>query len=51
MKYKIKTYFVADLHLGHKSMIKFSETRYHFKDVDEMNEEIIRNWNAVVNKD
>ena len=50
MKVKVKIFLVADLHFNHMAMINFSETRSHFQDVDEMNETIIENWNAVVRK-
>lgn len=39
-------FFTADLHLNHKNIIKYSSRPY--ADVDEMNEAIIANWNAVV---
>jgi len=46
-----KIFVVADLHLSHKAMIKFSpKTRGHFIDVNDMNNTIIRNWNNVVGK-
>ena len=49
---KNKIFLVADLHFGHKNMIKFSKTsRGMFNDVEHMNETIIQNWNNVVGKD
>jgi len=45
-----KIYFTADCHFGHANIIEFTDTR-KFKDVDEMNEELIRRWNSVVHKD
>jgi calcineurin-like phosphoesterase family protein len=46
-------YITSDLHFGHKNICGengFCTTRKHFKDVDEMNEAIIENWNKKVNK-
>ena len=46
----MKTYVTADLHFGHKNIIKFCEhNRGHFTDVDHMNAEMIRMWNEIVN--
>lgn len=39
-------WFTADLHLGHKSILSYCNRP--FKDVDEMNEALIDNWNSVV---
>ncbi len=41
-------YFTADLHLGHRGIITMQERP--FKDVDEMNKELVRNYNSVVSK-
>jgi calcineurin-like phosphoesterase family protein len=40
------TWFTSDLHLGHARIIELCNRPY--ADVREMNEEIIRRWNAVV---
>jgi calcineurin-like phosphoesterase family protein len=46
----MKTYITSDLHLGHKNIQKFCPaTRGHYTDVDHMNEEMVREWNEVVN--
>jgi len=44
-------WITADLHLGHKNIIKPDYCNRPFKDVDEMNTTIIRNWNRVVKPD
>jgi calcineurin-like phosphoesterase family protein len=42
-------YFTADLHLGHKNIIKYCERP--FNDVHEMNKSILDNINNIVNFD
>jgi len=40
------TFFTSDLHFGHANVIKYVPRP--FKDVEEMDAELIRRWNAVV---
>jgi len=42
----MEIYFSSDLHLGHKSILKFQNRP--FNDVEEMNHRIIHNFNSVV---
>lgn len=41
-----ETFFTSDLHLGHENIIKYCDRPY--KDVNEMNEAIIDNFNRIV---
>lgn len=43
------TYFISDLHLGHKNCLEFDERP--FSNVEEQDEYIIKQWNSVVNAD
>lgn len=42
-------FFTSDTHFGHENIIKYSNRP--FRDVDHMNEEIVRRWNTVVMPD
>lgn len=39
-------YYIADLHLGHANIIRLSSRPY--KDVDEMDNDLINRWNSVI---
>lgn len=41
-------FYISDLHLGHKNVLKLDNRP--FKDITEMEEKIILNWNKVVTK-
>lgn len=44
-------YITSDTHFSHKNIILFEAARERFADVEEMNETIIRNWNAAVSNE
>lgn len=46
-----KPFFTSDLHLKHVNIIKYCDSRKHFKDSDEMTFEVIKRFNARVGKD
>ena len=46
---KNKVYFISDLHLGHKNILKYSpKTRGHFRDIGDHDRTLIDNINRVV---
>lgn len=44
-----KTYFISDLHMGHKNAIKFD--RRPWKTIGEMNSELVNRWNETVTEE
>lgn len=45
----MRQFFTSDHHFGHSNIIRFCDRP--FRDVDEMNEELIRRWNARIGPD
>lgn len=45
----MKTYIISDTHFNHSNIIRYCNRP--FKDIDEMNNAIINNWNRIVKKD
>lgn len=46
-----KIFFTSDTHFGHQRTFDYSMRSMYFKDVEEMNNEMVRRWNEVVGKD
>ncbi len=44
----MRLWFVSDTHFGHQNILKFEPVARPFEDTNEMDEILIRNWNAVV---
>jgi calcineurin-like phosphoesterase family protein len=43
-----ETWFIADTHFGHKNILEYEKEHRPFATVEEMNEQLINNWNNVV---
>jgi len=39
-------YFTADLHLHHQYILRYAKRNPPFRDIDDMDRELIRNWNS-----
>lgn len=48
MSSESELFFTSDTHFDHENILKYCSNSRNFKDVDEMNESIITNWNSVV---
>ena len=45
-------YFASDLHFGHKSILEWeSDTRGHYESVEEMNADLIKQWNKTISNE
>jgi calcineurin-like phosphoesterase family protein len=44
----MKTWITADIHFSHSNILKFCAKSRPFRDVEEMNDTIIKNWNDLV---
>jgi|Laugrespbdmm15sd_2_1035082.scaffolds.fasta_scaffold46508_3 calcineurin-like phosphoesterase family protein len=44
----MKKWITADIHFGHANILKFCAASRPFFDTDEMDETIIKNWNALI---
>lgn len=43
-------FFTSDCHFGHSKILEYESNTRKFSSVEEMDEQIIQNWNSVVNK-
>lgn len=47
----MKTFITSDLHFGHANIMKFNPDTRQYKDVDHMDEMMIKEWNSLVQPD
>lgn len=45
-----QVYVISDTHLGHKNIIRYEAEKRPFATIEEHDEAIVQNWNAVVRK-
>ena len=43
-----ETYFTSDTHFGHRNILEYEKEARPFETVEEMNEQLIANWNDTV---
>lgn len=46
-----KVFFISDLHLGHRNLLKFEPKLRPFKTVELLHSHLVKNWNSVVTKE
>ncbi len=46
----IDTWFTSDTHFGHKNILEYEKEARPFDTIEEMNEQLIINWNSTVGK-
>lgn len=51
MNTNFRTWVTSDLHFGHANIMKFNPATRQFRDVEHMNESMIRMWNEIVQPD
>ena len=44
-------YYIADLHFGHVNILNFQSSNRSYSSIEEMDQDLIRNWNDVVSED
>ena len=44
----IKVFFISDLHLGHKNILRYANGLRHGNNIEEHNQWLVTQWNSVV---